>query len=211
MLTSTVFSSTFKNNADENETSGYFAFETSVRALNHTKKHIGCAFIPDRHIQVKSIPAVTIIRIVSKVPAVPVIHITTEIQPVAVSLPRVPNESIEDMSYNLSTITNEVLVTEKNRICGLPAFCSQSAYDSCFNETLANCSECNVAASIAFIFFAVVLGLLIFVGNSLILAVGYKKHRNGSESKLDICKNSLALADILTGMPVFTVFIAAEE
>ena len=91
------------------------------------------------------------------------------------------------------------LTTEQTRICGLPGFCSQTAFDTCYNTTLRNCSECSVVASSAFIIFAVCLGLAIFVGNSLILTVGYKRHKKAKESKLDICRNSLAFADILTG------------
>ena len=92
------------------------------------------------------------------------------------------------------------LTTEQTKICGLPGFCSQTdAFDTCYNTTLSNCSECSAAASLAFIIFAVCLGLAIFVGNSLILTVGYKRHKKGKESKLDICRSSLALADILTG------------
>ena len=91
------------------------------------------------------------------------------------------------------------LATEQTKICGLPGFCSQTAFDTCYNRTIRNCSECSGAASLAFIIFAVCLGLAIFVGNSLILTIGYKRHKKGKESKLDICRSSLAFADILTG------------
>ena len=108
-------------------------------------------------------------------------------------------DGVDNSTYKMLGNGMNNLTTEQTRICGLPGFCSQTAFDTCYNTTLRNCSECNGAASLAFIIFAVCLGLAIFVGNSLILTVGYKRHKKGKESKLDICRSSLALADILTG------------
>ena len=92
------------------------------------------------------------------------------------------------------------LTTQQSRICGLPGFCNQpTIYDTCYKTALRNCSDCNGAAAFGFFVFAVCLGLANLIGNSLILLVGYKRRKNRKESKLDICKNSIAIADFLTG------------
>ena len=112
------------------------------------------------------------------------------------------NDSIDGVDNSTQTMLKNGmnnLITKPSKICGLPGSCSRIAYDTCYTTTLINCSECNGAASSAFIIFTVYLGLAIFVGNSLILTVGYKRRKNGKKSKLDICRSSLAIADILTG------------
>ena len=91
------------------------------------------------------------------------------------------------------------LTAQQTRICGLPGFCSQTAFDTCCNKALRNCSECTGEASLVFTIFAACLGFAIFVGNSLILTVRYKGNKKAKEGKLDICRSSLAVADILTG------------
>ena len=141
-------------------------------------ENLGGAFIPDRYIPPKG-----------PVPQIKVEHRHND------SIDGV-NDSTQKMHLSNAM---ENLTTEQTRICGLPGFCSKSAYDTCYNTTLRNCSECTGAASLAFISFVVCLGFAIFVGNSLILTVGYKRHKKGKESKLDICRSSLVLADILTG------------
>ena len=140
-------------------------------------ENLGGAFIPDRYIPQRG-----------PVPQTKVEHRQND-----------SIDGVNDSSQRMLQNGMNNLTTEQSRICGLPGFCSQTAFDTCFNTTLRNCSECSGAASLAFIIFAVCLGLAIFVGNSLILTVGYKRHKKGKESKLDICRSSLALADILTG------------
>ena len=171
-------------------------FENSIQEIAISFENIGGAFIPDRFVQV--VPFSQIAPVPKTVPPVPQIkdeHRQNDLIDVVQF-----NQGVHDSTQKMQLSNSiENLTTEQNRICGLPGFCSKSAYDTCYNTTLRNCSECGWAASLAFIIFVVCLGLTIFVGNSLILTVGYKRRKKGKESKLDICKNSLALADILTG------------
>ena len=91
------------------------------------------------------------------------------------------------------------LQLNNSRMCGLPGFCKASAYDSCFNISISNCNECSKPGSIFFILLVVCLGLAILIGNLIILAVGWKRHKSGKASKMDVCRCSLAIADLLTG------------
>ena len=86
-----------------------------------------------------------------------------------------------------------------SRLCGIPGFCEASAYDSCYNTSISDCDECSKPESIVFILFVVCLGLAILAGNSMILAVGWKRQKSGKASKMDACRCSLAIADLLTG------------
>ena len=179
-----------------NDIKNFPIFGNSLQKLAIPFERIGGAFIPDRFVQVASF---------SNIPIVPQMkdeHRQNDLIDV-VQL----NQDIHDSTQKMQLSNNmENLTTEQSRICGLPGFCSKSAYDTCYNTTLRNCSECSGAASLAFIIFAVCLGLTIFVGNSLIITVGYKRRNKGKESKLDICRSSLALADILTGKPTSGCF-----
>ena len=175
-------------------------FENSGQEIEIPLVGVGGAFIPDRFVLVASFfPIAPVPKTVS-----PVLQIKDEHRQMdlidAVQLNQGVHNSTQKMQPSNSM---ENLTTEQNRICGLPGFCSKSAYGTCYNTTLRKCSECSEAASLAFIIFAVCLGLAIFVGNSLILTVGYKRRKKGKESKLDLCKSSLAFADILTGKSSF--------
>ena len=183
-------------NFTQDDIKNFPIFENSLKEIEIPFLSIGGAFIPDRFVQV--VPFSRIVPVPKLVPPVPQIkdeHRQNDLIDV-VQLNQGVHDSTQKMHLSNSM---ENLTTEQSIICGLPGFCSKSAYDTCYNTTLRNCSECTGAASLAFISFAVCLGLTIFVGNSLILMVGYKRRNKGKESKLDICKNSLALADILTG------------
>ena len=183
-----------------NDIKNFPIFDNSIQEIAISVENIGGAFIPDRFVQVA--PFFQIAPVSKTVP--PDLQIKDEHRQNDFVL---LNQGVHDSTQKMQLSNSmENLTTEQNRICGLPGFCSKSAYDTCYNTTLRNCSECSGAASLAFINFAVCLGLTIFVGNSLILTVGYKRHKNGKESKLDICKNSLALADILTGKSTLGCF-----
>ena len=99
-------------------------------------------------------------------------------------------------SFRMSTVD---LTIENSRICGLPGFCRESAYKKCFNVALSNCDECSKSGSIFFILFVMCLGLAILIGNLIILAVGWKRQKSGKANKMDVCRCSLAIADLLTG------------
>ena len=175
-----------------NDIKNFPIFENSIQEIAISFERIGGAFIPNRFVQVAPFPNIPIAPIV---PQIKDEHRQNDLINV-VQLNQDKHDSTQKMQLSNSM---ENLTTQQSRFCGLPGFCSKSAYDTCYNTALRNCSECSGAALLAFIIFAVSLGLTIFVGNSLILTVGYKRRNKGKESKLDICRNSLALADILTG------------
>ena len=202
----TSSSLTTSRNFTQNDIKNFPIFENSLQEIETPFLSIGGAFIPDRFVQV--VPFSRIAPVPKIIPLDPQIkdeHRQNYLTEAVLSVQL--NEGVHNSTQKMQPSNSmENLTTEQSRICGLPGFCSKSAYDTCYNTTLRNCSECSGAASLAFIIFAVCLGLTIFVGNSLILTVGYKRRNNGKESKLDICKNSLALADILTGKSTLGCF-----
>ena len=183
-------------NFTQHDIKNFPIFENSFQEIEIPFLSIGGAFIPDRFVQVAPFSRIAPVpKIIPPDPQIKDEHRQNYLTEV-VQLDQGVHDFTQKMQLSNSM---ENLTTEQSRICGLPGFCSKSAYDTCYNTTLRNCSECSGAASLAFIIFAVCLGLAIFVGNSLILTVGYKRHKKGKESKLDICRSSLAFADILTG------------
>ena len=124
---------------------------------------------------------------------------------VVVEQPQIPlsnataNSTPDAIFPSLQMISKTNLSLESSRICGLPGFCKASAYDSCFNFSISTCDECSKPGSVFFILFVVCLGVAIVIGNLIILAVGWKRHKSGKASKMDACRCSLAIADLLTG------------
>ncbi|CAK8686669.1 unnamed protein product [Clavelina lepadiformis] len=93
-------------------------------------------------------------------------------------------------------------------VCEYPGFCVGSPPDiylNCSNQTLFECDMCGVGRAASFLFFVLLFGLAIFVGNALVIWVGYKRFNRGKGNKMDICKTSLAIADILTGVQILVV------
>ena len=85
--------------------------------------------------------------------------------------------------------------------CGYPhpPFCNDAFYNTCWNQTIAACENCDMGLAAAFLLFVVLLGLAIVLGNALIAIVGYRRYKDGKATKMDFCKSSLAVADTLTG------------
>ena len=83
--------------------------------------------------------------------------------------------------------------------CYAPGFCSNEIYLECWEQPLNDCTKCNLAHAVVFIFFAIILGLGIMLGNLLIVMVGCQRFKNGKADKMDLCKSSLATANALTG------------
>ena len=105
---------------------------------------------------------------------------------------------------NTSTLCKELALLDKTTcndlsiLCGFPSFCSKQAYEICLTTPLKDCEECsNVKAVVFFVIFAV-LGLLIILGNGLVIrnVLGKKKGFNDTYSKI---RGSLAVADLITG------------
>ena len=84
-------------------------------------------------------------------------------------------------------------------LCGVPGTYKYTALRNCANVTLNNCSDCNSAASELFAFLVATMGLSVLLGNSLILAAAARFYKKRTETKIDLIKASLAIADLLTG------------
>jgi len=84
----------------------------------------------------------------------------------------------------------------KSKLCGMPAFCSNQASTFCHNVTLNECEECSMTGAGIFAAVWVILGLLIVMGNGMVMCVIIKNHLNDGSS---IMKVSLAISDALTG------------
>ncbi|CAK8679905.1 unnamed protein product [Clavelina lepadiformis] len=112
---------------------------------------------------------------------------------------------------NERTSTNKPNVTSRiSTVCGFPGICVgtiRDIYINCFNQTLLSCQQCGVGRAIVFLILMVIFGLMIFVGNALVICVGYRRWKRRNATKLDICKTSLAVADILTGVQILVVMV----
>ena len=90
--------------------------------------------------------------------------------------------------------------TTSHRLCGNVPFCEPRAFVSCKDIPIKSCKQCSLVKGSFFLFLLIFLGILIFIGNFLIIAVGYLRYKKRKINKLDILKVSLATADLLTGM-----------
>ena len=95
--------------------------------------------------------------------------------------------------------TNSSITQVLSRLCTNPGFCSNGVYDDCSHQPLTECERCDLGLASVFIFFVVLLGLAILFGNLIITLVSYHRYKTRKMDKFDICKTSLALADMLTG------------
>ena len=86
------------------------------------------------------------------------------------------------------------------RLCGNVPFCEPHAFVSCKDIPIKSCKQCSLVKGSFFLFLLIFLGISIFIGNLLIIAVGYLRYKKRKIDKLDILKVSLAIADLLTGM-----------
>ena len=99
----------------------------------------------------------------------------------------------------VTSVSNNNVTLISTQICGQPGFCTSDIYANCFNTILSECQECDNGLATVFIFFIICLGIAILLGNLLIILVGYRKHKENKKDKVDVCKMSLALADMVAG------------
>ena len=90
--------------------------------------------------------------------------------------------------------------TTSHRLCGNVPFCEPRAFVSCKDIPIKSCKQCSLVKGSFFLFLLIFLGISIFIGNLLIIAVGYLRYKKRKIDKLDILKVSLATADLLTGL-----------
>ena len=106
----------------------------------------------------------------------------------------------ESLENSTIFISNENKAFElSTRICGFPGFCTHDAYSACSNMSLIQCDKCGVTRASVFLFFTLVTGLLIIVGNLMVIAVSIRRHQNRTLDKMDICKASFSTADFIVG------------
>ncbi|XP_076816606.1 CUB and sushi domain-containing protein 3-like [Clavelina lepadiformis] len=121
------------------------------------------------------------------------------------------NLSPEPLRTNNSLQFNDSMIeVEINIICGFPGICLGSTIDvyvNCYEKNLLSCQQCGVGRAIIFLILMVIFGLMIFVGNALVICVGYRRWKRGNPTKLDICKISLATADIMTALQILVVMV----
>ena len=92
--------------------------------------------------------------------------------------------------------TNEYIELTQSKLCGMPAFCSSKASTVCHNVTLNQCEECSMTGAGIFAAVCVILGLLIVLGNGMVVCVIIKNRLNDGFSMMKV---SLAASDALTG------------
>ncbi|XP_078483188.1 uncharacterized protein LOC108949345 isoform X2 [Ciona intestinalis] len=86
--------------------------------------------------------------------------------------------------------------------CMAVVFCTTNFTTECENVTLKACPVCNMRYAAIFITLVLILGFMIVVGNVIIIISTRSLKR---QSKVDVIRTSLAGADILSGLNIFTV------
>ena len=89
--------------------------------------------------------------------------------------------------------------SNETSLCGFPSFCYLNASQKCYNISLAECSECSMAKAGILAAIYVIMGLIIVVGNGLILWNVFFK-RNGFDDTYSKIRGSLAIADMIAGL-----------
>ena len=103
---------------------------------------------------------------------------------------------LEDLLKKLNNSAGEE--TLKSGLCGFPIFCSTRSPNSCFEKTLSQCQDCSMDLVGVLIAIYIIMGILILLGNGLVLwnVLSKKKGFQDIYSKI---RGSLAFADFLTG------------
>lgn len=96
-------------------------------------------------------------------------------------------------------VLEEISLEESYRLCGVPGVCQLNANEKCSNISLNSCAECDHVAIGFFIFVALLLGLAIIIGNSIIIKVYYDLKAKRKARKVDFYKTSMAFADLIAG------------
>ena len=109
-------------------------------------------------------------------------------------------EGIFANNSNLTPMGNSSQPEFLSILCGNPGFCMNGVYQECGNQPISECERCDVGLAATFLFFVICLGFAIILGNIWIILVGNRRRKDGKRNKMDLCKCSLALADMLTGV-----------
>ncbi|XP_078483186.1 uncharacterized protein LOC144743400 [Ciona intestinalis] len=88
--------------------------------------------------------------------------------------------------------------------CMSVVFCTTNFTTECENVTLKACPVCNMRYAAIFITLVLILGFMIVVGNVIIIISTRTLKR---QSKVDVIRTSLAGADVLSGLNIFTVVV----
>ena len=85
------------------------------------------------------------------------------------------------------------------KTCVMPPVCEMNSCALCWNTLIINCVHCSKQAVFFLLCFFVVLSLIVLITNTMIVFVGVKHHQAGKASKMDYCRTSLAVADLISG------------
>ena len=110
-----------------------------------------------------------------------------------------PEMTNQNETFNTSFSSPVIHNNKMLMLCGTLPFCDNSAKSACMNTTIINCNKCSLIKGVLFMLFLIILGVVILIGNMLIIAVVYRSHRKKKIDKIDMMKTSLAIADLLTG------------
>ena len=84
--------------------------------------------------------------------------------------------------------------------CVVPVVCQMDSCVDCWDTLIINCVYCSKQAVFFLLCFYIVLSLAVLIANLLIIFVGVKRvHQGGKSSKMNSCKISLAVADLIGG------------
>ena len=108
--------------------------------------------------------------------------------------------SMKLFENNSFTWKDDFLTANPERLCQhFPGVCSFVSCSDCYDTVITNCVHCsNVGIAFVFCYFAM-LGVVLLVLSILTICVGVKHIRNGKSTKMDYCRTSLAVTDLLTG------------
>ena len=116
-----------------------------------------------------------------------------------------PTTSMKLLENNISTWKGDLPIENPERSCLHHGVCSFDSCSDCYDTVITSCVHCsNVGIALLFCYFAI-LGVTLFIINSLTIYVGVKQIRKGKATKMDYCRTSLAVTDVLTSKSFFRI------
>lgn len=118
----------------------------------------------------------------------------------------IPAFANDNFTLNATASYSNASVSVIIPTCGQPGFCTKDFFANCLHTPLNDCKFCNRGLAGLLMFFIVLIGILICFGNILIILVEYRRGKRKKTEKINLCKSSLAVADLLTGKLSFYVY-----
>ena len=132
------------------------------------------------------------------------LHRKLQMQGTVITL--VLTSSMKLSENNISTWKDDLPNENLTRLClQVPGICSFDSCSECYDTVITSCVHCsNVGITLLLCYFAI-LGVTLLIFNSVTICVGVKQIRNGKATKIDYCRTSLAVIDVLTGKSLFRI------